>query len=102
MNFKYVYILTNDNLNVVYTGSTGDLKQRVYQQKTRLIEGFTKKYNVQRLVYFERFSSIADAIHREREIKGYRRSKKNALISKMNHEWCDLYQGLKESLKDIA
>lgn len=98
MSCGYVYMLTNDHLNVVYTGSTGDLKKRVYQHKKSLIEGFTKKYNVHRLVYFERFSSIEDAIHREREIKGYRRSKKNDLISKMNHEWCDLYDGLKESL----
>lgn len=98
MTCGYVYILTNDHLNVVYTGSAGNLKQRVYQHKKRCIEGFTKKYNVHRLVYFEKFPSIEDATRREREIKGYKRSKKNALISKMNHEWCDLYDGLKESL----
>ena len=77
MSCGYVYILTNDHLNVCYTGSTGDLKQRVYQHKMRFIEGFTKKYNVHRLVYFERFPSMIEAINREREIKGYRRSKKN-------------------------
>ena len=98
MTYGYVYILTNDHLNVVYTGSTSDLIQRVYQHKKQLLEGFTKKYNVHRLVYFESFSSMEEAICREREIKGYRRSKKDALISKMNNEWCDLYEDSKGSL----
>ena len=98
MTCGYVYILTNDHLNVVYTGSTGDPKQRVYQHKKRLLEGFTKKYNVHRLVYFESFPSMEEAICRERKIKGYRRSKKDALISKMNHEGCDLYEDLKGTL----
>jgi putative endonuclease len=98
----YVYILANDRLNVVYTGSTADLKQRVYQHKKKFIGGFTKKYNGHRLVYFEKLPSIEDATRREREIKGYRRSKKNALISEMNHEWCDLYDSLKESLQTLA
>lgn len=87
----YVYILTNDRLNVMYTGSTGDLKKRIYLHRNRLIEGFTKKYKVVRLVYFEVRSSIEDAALREKQIKGYSRAKKNALVTKMNADWRDLY-----------
>lgn len=92
----YVYILTNDRLNVMYTGSTGDLKKRIYMHKNRLIAGFTKKYNVVRLVYFEGCLSIEAAALRERQIKGYSRIKKNALVTKINKNWRDLYADLRE------
>ena len=92
----YVYILTNNRLNVIYTGSTGELKKRIYLHKKRLIEGFTKKYNVGRLVYFEMFSTIEEAMLRERQIKGYNRAKKNALVERANFNWRDLYEDLSE------
>jgi putative endonuclease len=91
----YVYLLTNDRLNVIYTESNNDLKQRVYQHKNRFLPGFTKKYNVHRLVYFERHPSIEKAALRERQIKGYKRSKKDALVVQINPTWCDLYEDLK-------
>lgn len=84
---SYVYILSNRHRNVVYVGSTDDLKKRVYFHKNRLIPGFTKKYNVDQLVYFEQFNSTEDALIREKQIKGYRREKKNQLIEKMNPDW---------------
>lgn len=93
----YVYILTNDRLNVMYTGSTGELLKRIYMHKNRLIDGFTKKYNVTRLVYFEILVSIEEAAFREKQIKGYNRAKKNALVTKMNKNWRDLYTDLRES-----
>ena len=83
----YVYILTNDRLNVMYTGSTGDLKKRIYMHKKHLIDGFTKKYNVTRLVYFETLINIEAAALREKQIKGYNRVKKNNLVAKMNEDW---------------
>jgi len=89
---SYVYILSNRRKNVVYVGSTDDLKKRIYFHKKRLISGFTKKYNVDQLVYFEAFNTAAEAVDRERQIKGYRREKKNLLIWKMNPEWKDLYE----------
>ncbi len=89
---SYVYILSNKRRNVVYIGSTDDLRRRIYFHKKRLIQGFTKKYNVDRLVYFECLNSTDDALSREKQIKGYRREKKNRLIEKTNPEWSDLYE----------
>lgn len=89
---SYVYILCNKRRNVVYVGSTGDLKKRVYFHKKRLISGFTKKYNVDQLVYFEVFDTAIEAMVREKQLKGYRREKKNLLIWNMNPEWEDLYE----------
>ncbi len=70
---SYVYILSNKGKNVVYVGSTDDLKKRIYFHKKRLISGFTKKYNVDRLVSFEAFETSGEAVGREKQIKGYRR-----------------------------
>ena len=89
---SYVYILSNKGKNVVYVGSTDDLKKRIYFHKKRLIAGFTKKYNVDQLVYFEAFDTAVEAIGREKQIKGYRREKKNLLIRNMNPEWENLYE----------
>ena len=89
---SYVYILSTKGRNVVYVGSTGDLRKRVYFHKKRLISGFTRKYNVDRLVYFEAFETSGEAVGREKQIKGYRREKKNLLIENMNPEWKDLYE----------
>ena len=87
----YVYILTNKNNNVLYTGVTNNLIRRIYEHKNKLINGFTKKYNVTKLVYFEEYTSIIDAIKREKQIKGGSRSKKILLINKYNNKWEDIY-----------
>ena len=86
----YIYILSNKNNNVVYVGLTNDLIRRIYEHKNKLVEGFTKKYNVDKLVYYEYTNSIEAAIRREKEIKKWRREKKNKLIESMNPEWKDL------------
>lgn len=78
----------------MYTGITNDLKRRVYEHKNKLIEGFTKKYNVNKLVYFEMFDDIYYAIMREKQIKGGSRQKKIDLINGLNKKWIDLYMEL--------
>ncbi|MBI2406004.1 MAG: GIY-YIG nuclease family protein [Candidatus Harrisonbacteria bacterium] len=81
----YVYIMTNKTNSVLYTGVTSNLEKRTYEHKNRLVDGFTtKKYNLNKLVYFEIFDSIQDAIAREKQIKGGSRRKKIALIESMN------------------
>ena len=87
----YVYILTNIHHTVLYTGVTHDLERRCFEHKQKKIKGFTKKYNVDKLVYFERFDFIDLAIAREKQIKGYSRMKKVALIDQFNKEWRELY-----------
>ena len=86
----YVYILTNTYHNVLYTGVTNDLERRCFEHKQKKIKGFTQKYNVDKLIYFERFDSIDSAIAREKQIKGYSREKKMALINKVNNNWKEL------------
>ena len=92
MNNKsyYVYIMTNKNKNVLYTGVTNDLQRRVYEHKNKLVSGFTKKYNVNKLVYFEETSDIESAILREKQIKSGSRQKKIDLIDRANDKWVDL------------
>jgi len=92
MKQYYIYILTSRS-GTLYTGVTNNLHRRVYEHKHKLVEGFTNKYNVDRLVYFETFPNVRDAIGREKQIKGYRRSKKIALIESMNPKWQDLSDG---------
>jgi putative endonuclease len=89
MKQYYIYILTSPS-GTLYTGMTNNLQRRVYEHKNKLIEGFTKKYNVTRLVYFEVFPNARDAIAREKQIKSWRRSKKIDLIKTMNPKWKDL------------
>ena len=86
----YVYIMTNTMNSVLYTGVTSDLEKRVYEHKLKLIEGFTKKYNVDKLVYFEVFDDINEAIGREKQIKSGSRQRKIDLIVNMNPSWKDL------------
>ncbi len=86
-----VYILTNKNNKVLYTGVPNDLKRRVYEHKEKLVEGFTKKYNISKLVYYEAGNDIYGAISREKQIKAGSRRKKIELINSMNEEWRDLY-----------
>jgi len=86
----YVYILTNWNNKVMYVGMTNDLERRLYEHKNKLVEGFTKKYNIHKLVYYEHTTDVYGAIAREKEIKKWRREKKNTLVETMNPEWKDL------------
>jgi len=90
MKAFYVYMTTNQSRVVLYTGITNSLMRRVWQHQSSEIEGFTKTYKVNRLVYYECFNDPRDAIARENEIKGWRRAKKNALVEKMNPRWADL------------
>jgi putative endonuclease len=85
----FVYIMTNKS-GTLYTGVTNNLIQRVCQHKNKLIDGFTKKYNIQNLIYFEIFSDVTSAIAREKTIKGWLRKKKIALINSTNPQWNDL------------
>jgi putative endonuclease len=85
----HVYILSNTS-KMLYTGVTNNLERRVAEHKRKEIEGFTKRYNLHSLVYFEGFGSIRAAITREKEIKAWRREKKTALIRSMNPRWKDL------------
>ena len=94
MNY-YVYILANVTNYTVYIGVTSNLLQRVYEHKNHLDpDSFTSRYNVHKLVYFEQTSDVTAALEREKQLKGWRRSKKNALIETMNPEWKDLYPEL--------
>lgn len=90
----YIYIITNTRNTVLYTGVTSDLKKRVYEHKSKLVSGFTKKYNIIKLVYYEIFNDIYNGILREKQIKGGSRQKKINLINKMNPNWQDLYEDL--------
>ncbi len=92
MRSYYVYLMTNWNNKVMYLGVTNNLERRVYEHRNKLIKGFTEKYNVNKLVYFEETSDVAVAITREKEIKKWRREKKNALVKKVNPDWEDLRQ----------
>ena len=89
MREYYVYILTNAKRNL-YTGVTSDLLRRVYEHKHKLVDGFTKRYNLTWLAYYEVTSDINSAIAREKQIKGWRRSKKLALVETTNPQWRDL------------
>ncbi len=89
MNNYYVYILTNRS-KTLYTGVTNDLIRRVYEHKQKLIPGFTQKYNIDKLVYYEETVDVTAAIAREKQIKGWLRVKKIALIESMNPQWHDL------------
>ena len=90
----YVYILTNNRHTVFYVGVTSTIIGRLWQHKNKVYSGFTKKYNVDVLVYYEHFDNIETAIIREKQIKKYRRQKKVILIEKMNPDWRDLYDTL--------
>ena len=86
----YVYFLTNYNNKVLYIGVTSNLEQRLWEHKNKTVKGFSSKYNTTKLVYFEQFSDIVNAISREKQLKGWSRNKKDFLVNKMNSEWKDL------------
>ena len=99
MAFDYfVYIMSNSYKNVIYVGFTNNLKRRVWEHKNGVHDGFTKKYNVNELVYYEHYTNVWSAIKREKAIKGWRRERKNELINAKNAEWKDLSQELFSSL----
>ena len=89
-HFYYVYILASWNNKVMYVGVTNDIERRIYEHKNRLVKGFTEKYKVDKLVYFEATTQVESAIFREKEIKKWRRAKKNRLVEGMNPQWKDL------------
>ena len=90
----YVYIMTNKNNTVLYTGVTSDLQRRVWQHREKLVEGFTERYQVAKLVYYEACPDMLSAIAREKQLKGGSRQKKVDLINGLNSEWRDLYDDL--------
>lgn len=90
----YVYIMTDVRNTVLYVGVTNDLIRRIYEHKEKLVNGFTKKYNIVKLVYYEVFDDVEDAILREKQIKAGSRQKKVQLIDSTNKEWRDLYDEL--------
>ncbi len=98
----FVYILSNKNNTVLYTGVTNDLVRRCFEHKKKLIKGFTQKYNIDKLVYFESFDFVDLAIAREKQIKGYSRAKKNSLINKLNPGWNDLNYDIKKKIPHSA
>jgi len=90
----YIYILTNKNNTVLYTGVTSNLPKRIFEHKNHLLDGFSKKYNLDKLVYYEVFQDISTAILREKQIKAGSRKKKEELINSLNQSWSDLADNL--------
>jgi putative endonuclease len=94
MKIPAVYIITNLNNTTLYIGVTSNLAQRIYQHKNKTIKGFSSKYNLTKLVYFEQFEDMENAIIREKRLKEWHRDWKERLISKMNPAWQDLYSSI--------
>ena len=86
-----MYILANKNNSTIYIGVTNDLVRRIYEHKNNVVKGFTQKYNVHKLVYFEQTENIENAIIREKQLKNYSRERKEELINNVNPNWEDLY-----------
>ncbi len=93
MNNYFIYILTNELNNVIYTGITNDITRRIFEHKNKLVKGFTSRYNIDKLVYYEETSSINSALEREKQIKGWLKKKKITLIESNNPLWKDLSDG---------
>lgn len=94
MKQSYVYIATNQNNNVLYTGVTSNLVKRIYEHKNKLVSSFTSKYNINKVVYYEIFEDISEAIKREKQLKNWHREWKMNLIKQSNPLFNDLYQQL--------
>jgi putative endonuclease len=93
----YIYIMTNQNNTVLYTGVTSNLRNRAFEHREKIFKSsFTNRYNVNKIVYFETFQNIEEAIAREKQIKGGSRAKKEALINDFNPQWKDLYDEIEE------
>jgi putative endonuclease len=99
MSQYYIYIMASRS-RTLYTGVTNDLERRVFEHKEKLVPGFTTKYRIERLVYFETTADVHTAISREKQIKGWIRSKKLALINSVNPTWKDLSHAWRESTTD--
>ena len=91
MDSTYIYIITNSRNTVLYTGSTSSIKNRINHHKKRLIPGFSKKYNLEKLVYYKKCKNRVDALEREKQIKNGSRKNKILLVEKTNPQWHDLY-----------
>jgi putative endonuclease len=94
MKQGYTYIMSNKKNGTLYIGVTSNLIKRVYEHKSNFVDGFTKKYNLKILVYYEVFDDIVEAIRREKQLKSGSRGKKIELIESMNKEWNDLYESI--------
>ena len=92
MQNSYVYIMASQKNGTIYIGVTSNLVKRVYEHKTAYFDGFTKKYDVKNLVYYEIYEDISEAIKREKVLKGWTRKKKIELIESQNPDWLDLYE----------
>lgn len=90
--FSFIYILTNTWNTTLYIGVTSNLKKRIWEHRQGVVDGFTKKYKLHKLIYFELFESIENAIAREKYLKGKKRVYKEKLINKKNPKWIDLYE----------
>jgi putative endonuclease len=93
MSQYFVYILTNKSNKVLYIGVTNNLERRMYEHRNQMIDGFTKKYNLTKLVYFEEASDVKSAIEREKQLKNWHRDWKISLINQVNPNWDDLSEG---------
>jgi putative endonuclease len=89
-----VYILTNKNHTVLYTGVTANLKKRIWEHKQKMVAGFSKRYNLTQLIFAEEHPNIVSAIQREKQIKGWLRRKKIELVNSLNPEWKELYDSI--------
>ncbi|MEJ8752237.1 GIY-YIG nuclease family protein [Lagierella sp. ICN-221743] len=94
MKNYYIYIMANKTNTTIYIGVTGNLIKRVWEHKNKLVEGFTKRYKVNKLVYYEETTDVNSAIAREKQLKGWNRAKKNKLIESINPNWNDLYDDI--------
>lgn len=95
----YIYFMTNANKNVLYIGVTSNLKKRIWEHRTHIYKNsFTKKYNLEYLVYYEGFIGIEEAILREKQLKKWNRAKKDFLVNKVNENWNDLYDDVMNDL----
>ena len=94
MKKGYIYIITNKNNTTLYIGVTSNLIKRIWEHKNNIVEGFSKKYKLNKLVYYEIAENIETAIAREKQLKGKKRQFKNELIESMNKNWGDLYESI--------
>ena len=100
-NIYYVYILSNKNDTVLYIGVTSNIERRIKEHKSGLINGFTQRYNCDKLVYLESYSDINQALDREKQLKRWRREKKEWLIQMQNPEFTDMSEGFLDSLRSL-
>ena len=94
----YIYIITNKTDKVLYIGVTNNLERRIYEHKNKTVPGFTQKYNINKLLYFEHFDNINDAIKREKQLKKWNRKWKEELINKDNPKWNELYNEISDQV----